>query len=286
LGRGPESEYFGAFSAAAGRALAGFGHLLRRWQEALPELTPLSLLDRIVADVDYQTYLDDGSEEGMDRWENVLELRRLAAEAEGEHKGLTEFLEGIALVSDQDTVDASANVPTLLTLHAAKGLEFRVVFITGLEDGTLPHARSFEDPEGMAEERRLFYVGITRAKEHLFLVHALNRSTYGYSEPADPSRFLDDIPTELVTGNAAWNTSYPSQRRVRQAATWDAKPAPSAAVIEPSYSPGQKVLHPTYGQGMVLKTEMDDGEEIVDVFFENGGLKKLVASLAKLEVVE
>jgi len=287
LGKGPESEYFGAFSAAAARSLAGFGHLLRKWREALPELTPLGLMDRILADIDYQSYLDDGTEEGLDRWENVLELRRLAAEAEGEQKTLTEFLEGIALVSDQDTVDASANVPTLLTLHAAKGLEFPVVFIVGLEDGTLPHARSFEDPEGMAEERRLFYVGITRAKDRLYLVHALNRTTYGYSEPAEPSRFLDDIPSELLDGVNPWGTLRGPVRRTKAAMTWDSgQPQKSAAIIQPSFSAGQKVSHPTYGSGMVLKTEVDDGEEIVDVFFEDVGLKKLVASLAKLEVVE
>ncbi len=287
LGKGPESEYFGAFSPAAGRALAGFGHLLRKWREVLPELTPLALMDRILADVDYQSYIDDGTDEGIERWENVLELRRLAAEAESENKGLTEFLEGIALVSDQDTVDASANVPTLMTLHAAKGLEFPVVLIAGLEDGTLPHARSFDDPEGMAEERRLFYVGITRAQEKLYLLHALNRTTYGYSEPSDPSRFLDDIPAELIEGGNPWQTLRAPQRQVRAAMSWNSQPAArSAPVIEPEFKAGQRVEHSTYGQGMVLKTEVDDGEEIVDVFFEEIGLKKLVASLAKLEIIE
>jgi DNA helicase-2/ATP-dependent DNA helicase PcrA len=287
LGKGQESEYFGAFSAAAARALAGFGHLLAKWRAELPELTPLALIDRILADVDYQSYLDDGTEEGLDRWENVLELRRLAAEAEAESKGLTDFLEGIALVSDQDTVDASANVPTLLTLHAAKGLEFPVVFITGLEDGTLPHSRSFEDPEAMAEERRLLYVGITRAKDRLFLLHSLNRTTYGYSEPAEPSRYLEDIPAELLDGVNPWgNFSTSTQRQARINMTWGARAKQPEPEIKASYEAGQKVSHPTLGPGMVLKTEVSDGEEIVDVFFENGGLKKLVASLAKLDVIE
>ncbi len=287
LGQGKASDYYAVFSAAAARSLAGFGHLLAGWVADLPEMTPLKLIDRILADIDYQSYLDDGTEEGLDRWENVLELRRLAAEAESERKSLTDFLEGIALVSDQDTVDQDANVPTLLTLHAAKGLEFPVVFIVGLEDGTLPHSRSFEDPEEMAEERRLFYVGITRAKERLFLVHALNRTTYGYSEPADPSRFLDDIPAKLIAGGNPWQTMRAPQRRARADMRWDSVPETSAApVIQPSYAPGQRVSHPSYGPGMVLKTEMDDREEIVDVFFEDVGLKKLVASLARLEILE
>ena len=287
IGKGPDSEYFGAFSPTAGRALANFGHLLRLWQAAQPELNPLELLDRIITDTDYQSYIDDGSEEGIDRWENVMELRRLASEAVAENKSLTEFLEGIALVSDQDTVDVSANVPTLLTVHAAKGLEFPVVFISGLEDGTLPHSRSYDDPEGMAEERRLFYVGITRAQERLFLLHALNRTTYGYSEPAEPSRFLDDIPSDLIKGGNPWQTLRAPGRLTRAAMTWNNQPAmQSAPVIKSEFSPGQNVRHPAYGEGMVLNSVIDDGEEIVDVFFQDVGLKKMVASLAHLEVVE
>jgi len=285
LGQGKESEFYGVFSTAAARALSGFGNLLLNWQAALPELTPLKLMDRILQDTDYQSYIDDGTDEGVDRWENVLELRRLAAEYE--NRSLTEFLEEIALVSDQDTVDENANVPTLMTLHAAKGLEFPVVFIAGLEDGTLPHARSFDDPEGMAEERRLLYVGITRAKKYLYLVHTLNRSTYGYTEPAEPSRFLDDIPAELIDGGNPWQTLRAPQRRSDHAARWDGgQKKASAPIIQPKFAAGQNVRHPTYGEGMVLKTEMDDGEEIVDVFFQDIGLKKLVASLAKLEVIE
>ena len=116
--------------------------------------------DHILEDTDYSAYIDDGSEEGRDRWENILELRRLVYEFITQ--GLTLFLETLALVSDQDTVPEFTEVPTLLTLHAAKGLEFSQIIIVGLDDGLLPHNRSFDDPEEMAEERRLFYVGITR----------------------------------------------------------------------------------------------------------------------------
>ena len=107
---------------------------------------------------------DDGTDEGKEHWENVVELQRLADEYE--ERTLSEFLENVALVSDQDTI-SEGNVPTLLTLHAAKGLEFGVVFIVGLDDGILPHSRSFDEPEEMEEERRLFYVAITRAEEFL-----------------------------------------------------------------------------------------------------------------------
>ena len=140
---------------------------------------------------------EDGSEEGDDRWENVQELRRLAFEFQ--ERGLIPFLENLALVSDQDTVPEQAEAPTLLTLHAAKGLEFHTVFITGLDEGLLPHSRCRDDPEEMAEERRLFYVGLTRAKDRLYLVRAEQRSGYGAPDWSSPSRFLDDIPASLVT---------------------------------------------------------------------------------------
>ena len=283
LAKGEKSDYIGAFSKGAGEALSGFSKLLARWLEMAAEATPLKLLDVIVSDVDYQNYLDDGTDEGVDRWENVLELRRLAAEYN--ERGLGEFLEELALVSDQDTVDADANVPTLLTLHAAKGLEFPVVIITGLEDGTLPHIRSFDDVEGMAEERRLFYVGITRAKDKLYMTYAQNRSSYGYQEPTDPSRFLEDLPDELVEGgNGFLMAGRP--KASEQAYDWDSPAYQSAEIIEPVYRAGMRVRHPSWEEGMVLNSKIEDGDEVVDVFFEGVGMKKLMASLAQLEVIE
>ena len=281
LGGGENSQYYGAFSKAAAKALSGFGKMLSGWLEVLADLTPLALMDQILGDVDYQSYLDDGTDEGVDRWDNILELRRLAAEYN--QRSLTEFLEDLALVSDQDTLDESANAPTLLTLHAAKGLEFSTVFIVGLEDGTLPHARSFDDPEAMAEERRLFYVGITRAKDKLYLLHAENRRTYGYTESSEPSRYLEDIPDELVEGGNAVLVGRPT-RTVRRD-EWEASAAAFTPILQPDYQAGMQVRHPSWGQGMVLNSKIEDGEEIVDVFFEDIGLKKLAASMAKLVVV-
>ena len=111
---------------------------------------------------------------------------------------LAQFLEEVALVADIDTMRDDVNAPTLMTLHTAKGLEFEVVFIVGLEEGLFPHSRSFEDPAQMEEERRLCYVGITRAREKLYLVRAFRRAFYGSSEPGEPSRYLADIPRELI----------------------------------------------------------------------------------------
>jgi DNA helicase II / ATP-dependent DNA helicase PcrA len=236
-------------------------------------------------DVDYYSYINDGTDEGQERWENVLELRRLAAEFA--EQPLEAFLERVALVSDQDTMEASANVPTLLTLHAAKGLEFPVVFIVGLDDGTLPHSRSFEDVEEMMEERRLLYVGMTRAKDHLYLIYPLHRSTYGFSEPTIPSRFLDDIPFDMLEGGTTSRSGMSlgtTSSRVRPPDRWPSSSSTPARALEQRYRAGARVMHPVWGEGLVLNSKIQDDDEIVDIFFENLGLKRVAASLAKLEL--
>ena len=176
------------FSGKGQLLLADFGTLLAGWCAEKDHLTLPVLFDRILEDVNYQAYIDDQSEEGVDRSENVQELRRIAFEYQD--RSLVDFLENIALVSDQDTLPDRIDTPTLLTLHAAKGLEFPWVFITGLDDGLLPHSRSRDDPEEMAEERRLFYVGITRARDQLYLVRAEARATFGAYASTIPSSFL------------------------------------------------------------------------------------------------
>jgi len=142
----------------------------------------------------------DGSEEGEERWANVVELRNHAAEFDeiAAPEGLARFLEEVALVSDQDTLEDRPDRVTLITLHAAKGLEFPVVFIVGLEEGLLPHRRALEDERELEEERRLAYVGMTRAKDRLYLLHAHHRSTYGVGAQSEPSRFLAELPEALL----------------------------------------------------------------------------------------
>jgi DNA helicase-2/ATP-dependent DNA helicase PcrA len=283
LGKDIASPHREAFAGRALAALSAFGSHLASWRAQASELSPLRLMDAILTEVDYHAYIDDGSEEGADRWENVMELRRLAAEFQ--ERGLSEFLEEIALVSDQDTLAESANAPTLLTLHAAKGLEFPIVFIVGLNDGILPHVRSFDDPEAMQEERRLFYVGITRAKDCLYLVHPQNRSAYGYAEPTDPSRFLGDIPETLLDNTTPSRAGRrPAERLTSRPDLWPAAGSGSARIVQPRYSPGMHVQHPVWGPGMVLNSRIQDDDEIVDVFFENIGLKRVLASMGKLEV--
>jgi DNA helicase-2/ATP-dependent DNA helicase PcrA len=193
---GSQSEIWGALDRSAA-SIYQFARLMVGWLEIRDKVSLPDLFDRILLDVEYQEYLQDGSEEEViDRWGNVQELRRQAFEFE--ELGLVSLLENLALVSDQDTIAEKLDSPTLLTLHAAKGLEFDRVFIIGLDDGVLPHNRSFEDEEEMAEERRLFYVGITRARDQLYLVRAERRSMFGSYEMQFPSRFFKDVPDELV----------------------------------------------------------------------------------------
>jgi DNA helicase-2/ATP-dependent DNA helicase PcrA len=175
-----------------------------------------------------------------------------------------------------------------------------VVFIVGLNDGTLPHSRSFDDPDGMQEERRLLYVGITRAKDRLYLLHAQNRSLYGYSEESLPSRFLDDIPARLLDDEQPQRSrrspggsysSYREERREKQE-RWEPAmrapgPAPQAKPqVEQRYTPGMRVQHNVWGPGMVLNSRIQDDDETVDIFFEAVGLKRVAASLAKLEIIK
>jgi DNA helicase II / ATP-dependent DNA helicase PcrA len=281
LARGAESAFWKSFTGRAAISLADFGGLLASWRTAALSLNTSELFDRILKDLNFKAYVDDQSEEGADRWENVQELRRLAEEYAT--RSLDEFLENVALVSDQDTI-REGNVPTLLTLHAAKGLEFSVVFIVGLDDGILPHSRSFDQPESMEEERRLFYVGITRAKDKLYLIRAIQRGGRGAAEETYPSRFLDDVPADLLIGKTRTGRSIRGRVPDTQ---WSLPSRPrTASIVESKFRAGAHVRHTVWGEGIVLNSRIQDDDEIVDVVFESVGIKRLAASLANLTVVK
>jgi len=300
LGRqGQTSAHFPAFSGRSALNLADFGANLNTWREANAGGMPLTrLFDRILEDTVYQEYIDDDTEEGHQRWENVLELGKIAAEYDD--RGLEDFLERLALVSDQDTLADDVEAPTLLTLHAAKGLEFPIVFITGLDDGLLPHSRSLEDPEEMAEERRLLYVGLTRAKDRVYLTRADRRSQYGGYADSAPSRFLKDIPSNSLLRQGLVSSSHagrtPLERRTQAYTDWSTpaptygsfRPAPRTEkpTVEQRYPANCRVRHEVWGEGLVVKSVLEDGDETVDVFFDSVGFKRLAASLARLEIVK
>jgi DNA helicase II / ATP-dependent DNA helicase PcrA len=191
--------------------LAVFADLMRGIMAMVATEPPSAIFDAALERSGLQAAIQDGSDEGEERWTNVLELRGHAAEFDeiAPPEGLARFLEEVALVSDQDELEEAPDRATLITLHAAKGLEFPVVFIVGLEEGLLPHRRALEDERELEEERRLAYVGMTRAKDRLYLVHAHHRSTYGVGAQSDPSRFLAELPEDLL---AAERSAAPFRR--------------------------------------------------------------------------
>jgi DNA helicase II / ATP-dependent DNA helicase PcrA len=295
LARGAESPFYKSFTGRSALPLADFGVMLANWRAAAQTFTTVELFDRVAKDINYKEFIvEDESEESKDRWENVQELKRIALEYSD--RTLDEFLENIALVADQDTI-TDANAPTLLTLHAAKGLEFGAVFIVGLDDGILPHSRSFDEPAQMEEERRLFYVGITRAKDKLYLLRALQRGGRGMSETTDASRFLADIPENLLVGktrtgrptssfsssHSFYRTPSPSESRWTGPASRLPKSAP--VTISNKFNSGDRVKHQSFGEGMVLESRIQDNDEIVVIEFKSVGLKRLAASLANLEII-
>ncbi len=262
---------------------------------------PLSaLLDRVLERTDYRRHLFAEFDDGEDRWDNIQELRAVAEQYDGlaPEAALVDFLEDVALMSDTDEYDEKMDAVTLITLHAAKGLEFAVVFIVGMEEGMLPHIRSYDDEAQMEEERRLCYVGITRAKERLFLLRAFRRHQMGVGTHNPPSRFLQDIPIELITSTepSAGRRGEPVAGhrlvgRVRVAqhvrVSDDDEDAPSSAAVEPAFVAGDRVRHERFGDGIVVSCEIDGADQKVTVAFKGGaGIKKLLLSYAPLEKVE
>jgi len=288
--KGDQSSFWAEFKGRGAALLADFGAQLAAWRKLGQEHPLPVLFDSVLQESGYRGYIDDGSDEGADRWENVQELRRLAFEYSD--RGMEAFLENLALVSDQDTLPEQVDAPTLLTLHAAKGLEFHQVFIIGLDEGLLPHSRSKDDPEEMAEERRLLYVGVTRAKDHLFLVRADRRSSYGGYDESIASQFLEDIPSQFLAGASGMRRSSSSGSfRREENSSWILPPPPGTVrkaaplAAEAQFKSGQRVRHPVWGEGLVVSVHLQDGEEILDVAFASVGLKRLMASLAKLESI-
>jgi DNA helicase-2/ATP-dependent DNA helicase PcrA len=213
----------------------------------------------------------------------VKELGSVASDYAGidPQTSLEAFLEGVSLVSEQDNLGEGVEAVTLITLHAAKGLEYRAVFIAGVEEGLCPHSRSVDEPKQMEEERRLFYVGMTRAKERLYLTYAFRRTTFGGSLPGMPSRFLADIPDHLVKGRDSVNVSPPVAKvaPLRPAE----RPAPRPASNGGSFRAGERVRHPVFGEGLVVSSQTKGSDEEVTVVFADVGLKRLSLAFAQLE---
>jgi len=261
------------FNLRTARVLTNFLAMLNQLMAKGDELNVVELFDLAVESSGYREYILE-AQDGEDRWDNILELRTVAAEYRhlAPQEGLSSFLEGVTLVSDVDSYDEKVDAVTLITLHAAKGLEFPVVFIVGMEEGLLPHRKSLDDPDQLEEERRLCYVGITRAKERLYLVRVFRRSYLGSNEPGIPSRFLLDIPPQLVTA--------PMQPAREGPVT--VSPPPAKTLLKA----GDHVHHAAFGEGIVINClPTRDDQEVTVAFKGEAGLKKLLLSLAPMERV-
>jgi DNA helicase-2/ATP-dependent DNA helicase PcrA len=274
----------------ARQSLGELGDILDSLREVSQDASVAGLVDSLLRRIDYLNYLNDGTPQGEARQENVKELLSVAREYQEE--GLAGFLEEVALVSDLDGADFTGDAVTLMTLHAAKGLEFPVVFMAGLEESILPHSRALYDQNEMEEERRLCYVGMTRARQELYMTYASGRLLYGGVQHNPPSRFLSEIDGEFQAANSfdgsdsggfgreahsPYGLNHGLQENVPQA----------AAVLgnEPRYVPdfneGDGVRHQVFGMGTVMEIE---GDTVV-VYFKGKGTRKLNVSFAPLEKI-
>jgi DNA helicase-2/ATP-dependent DNA helicase PcrA len=250
----------------ARQALSELGDTLATLREVSQDAAVSGLIDSLLRRIDYLHYLEDGTPQGEARQENVKELLSVAREYED--AGLAGFLEEVALVSDLDSADFSGDAVTLMTLHAAKGLEFPAVFITGLEESILPHSRALYDQNEMEEERRLCYVGMTRARRELYMTYASSRMLYGGVQHNPPSRFLSEIDAEFQTAARS-----PDEQP-------EAVPSniPESRYV-PDLNEGDGVRHKLFGVGTVVELEGDNAV----IYFKNKGTRKLNISFAPLE---
>jgi DNA helicase-2/ATP-dependent DNA helicase PcrA len=238
----------------------------------MDELMPSSLIDSLLRRLNYLDFLRDGTPQGEARVENVREL--LSAASEYADAGLSGFLEEVSLVSELDTADMGGDAVILMTLHSAKGLEFPVVFITGLEETILPHSRALYEPAEMEEERRLMYVGMTRARQELYLSYAAERTLYGGRQHNPPSRFLSDIDGAATVGQSFGLFGGNVENSGQQA--FDDEPH-----YVPELEEGDGVKHSIFGVGTVVEL---DGENAT-VYFKGKGTKKLNIAFAPIEKI-
>jgi len=298
-------------------ALLGFLRLIDDCIRFTEQHDLIELLDMLLERTAYHESLmrEHGPEEGETRWENVLELRTVASQYINfpREAQLATFLEEVALVAATDDLANDQNVVTLITMHQAKGLEYPVVFVVGLEEGLVPHSRSMEDAEQLEEERRLLYVAATRAEKRLYLLHAFKRTMYGRTNVSTPSRFLGDIPPDLLktarergdraaarqssmfTGRSSWGNGQRTSGTTlgtnsRGGSSWGAGARKNTTPLRPAanakFSAGMKVRHSTFGEGIVVTSTSRGDDEEVTVAFVGKGVKKLLAVFSGLEPVK
>src|SRR5438445_402789 len=274
--------------------LKKFRAQLESLRSVMGVLRPSELLDHVVEVMGLRQHYLDGTPQGEARIENINELRGLAESFDDREpaQGLEDFLAEVALVSDVDAYDENGEGVTLITLHMVKGLEFPVVFMVGMEEGLLPHQRALDEREEnpslvgaateMAEERRLAYVGMTRAKDRLYLSCAFRRHLYGRSQPAFPSRFLTDIPQSMLAApRGSAPVAPPRQGYKERYLERQVEAAPAPPPVQRLTS-GDRVSHPAFGSGTVVKRTLTRTDEELVIKFDKVGLKILSGMLAPL----
>jgi DNA helicase-2/ATP-dependent DNA helicase PcrA len=292
------------FNTRTANALIAFRDLIATLIAERTHIGLVELIDLTLDKLAFREHLqrEYSGDEVDDRWNNVQELRTVALDYANLpiEAQLPTFLEEVALVADTDSIEGDRDIITCITLHQAKGLEYPVVFLIGLEEGLLPHSRSIDDKDAVEEERRLLYVGATRAKQRLYLLYAFRRTSYGRTNVSAPSRFLADIPRELLNQprkrgtsvvspqtamftNRSFNTQRREDRTNPQSPVQRRQAAANPSAV--SFFPGQHVRHASFGEGIVLNSRLVDGDEEVTVRF-NDKERRLLASFARLERIE
>jgi DNA helicase-2/ATP-dependent DNA helicase PcrA len=282
-------------------SLQAFCKLIEELQEECKELPPAQMIERVLERTGYLDWVEQQDNlEHTSRAENLRELANAMAEATEQGQTLEDVLDHAALVSDADEYDETIPV-SLMTLHSAKGLEFDTVFLAGLEEGLLPHGRSLDRPQDVEEERRLFYVGMTRAKKSLTISRAIYRRSYGEDRlrASLPSRFLSEIPGELletVPGSMsepgetrryepdAEYSEYANRRRPASSARTPYGRSAQAPRASRNPLVGTRVRHPKYGIGTILEVEGEGEDRKLTVSFQDYGAKKLIERYANLQL--
>lgn len=296
------SDEFQKTLRAAGK-LKDFAGMIRGFQQCLEDGISLSdLLVEIIEKTKYFEYLDEEPDSAEDRKNNINELASMFKkyQEEDEEFSLADFLEDVALISDIDAYNENDDSVVLMTLHSAKGLEFPVVFIPGMEEGIFPGNMSMYSDEDMEEERRLAYVGITRAKKMLYLLNARQRMLYGTTNRNMPSRFLREIPSEVknditvepftprgsfTRSNYGSGNPIGSHNLSSSAAHKFGQVNAKAESTGEEYNAGDTVRHKTFGTGVILSSMPMGGDVLLEIAFDKAGTKKLMANYAKLEKV-
>ncbi|MBC5809546.1 MAG: DUF3553 domain-containing protein, partial [Candidatus Eremiobacteraeota bacterium] len=265
------------------RELERFAELIEDLRSRMDKLSISDLLVAVMEDSGYIRELQgEDTPDSRARLENLQELIGVAREFESQENAgtLDDFLANIALVSDLDTLDTETSFVTLMTMHAAKGLEFPIVFLTGLEDGVFPHTRALTDMTELEEERRLAYVGLTRAMDRLYLSYAMRRTLFGNTFAHPKSRFLEEMPSVEPVGNVV-NAPRPSGGRWREVSIHET----AGNGVNLGLSVGDRVRHPKWGEGLVKAVAGAGGDGLLTINFPNVGEKMVMLKYAPLEKV-